>query len=280
MQPELSLRLSAAVDNMPAFPKSVQKVLEITRNVNCTPKELVEVIEVDPVITVKVLRVTNSAHYNLPKQVTSLGHAIVYLGFNTIKNLALSIAAIGMLPKTNSAEFDIQQYLIHSLVTASIAKKLASANQQADPMDCFIAGLLHDFGKIVFAQNMPEEFKSALQLSKHTELPLRLALITTIGADHALVGAMLAEKWRFAPELVAAIRHQNAEDLVDTGMTACVFGANQIAKKLEIGFGGNHRFEEFPPTVQARLGGTINEVLVGLGNLDALIEESKLLAQI
>lgn len=124
MSPELSQKLAAAVDGMPAFPKSVQKILELTRDVNCTPKDLVQVIDKDPVVTVKILKVVNSAYYSLPKQITSISHAVVYLGFNTIKNLALSIAAIGMLPKDNAAGFDAQQYLLHSLATASIAKQL------------------------------------------------------------------------------------------------------------------------------------------------------------
>ena len=114
MSPELSKKLATAVDGMPAFPKSVQKILELTRDVNSTPNDLVQVIDKDPVVTVKVLRVVNSAYYSLPKQITSINHAVVYLGFNTIKNLALSIAAIGMLPASNEAGFDGQQYLIHS----------------------------------------------------------------------------------------------------------------------------------------------------------------------
>ena len=140
MSPELSLRLAAAVDEMPAFPKSVQKILDLTRDVDCTPKDLVQVIDKDPVLTVKILKVVNSAYYSLPKQVTSISHAVVFMGFNTIKNLALGIAAIGMLPKSNAAGFDVQQYLLHSLATAGIAKQLASTLDNADPMDCFIAG--------------------------------------------------------------------------------------------------------------------------------------------
>ncbi|QDL54306.1 HDOD domain-containing protein [Rhodoferax aquaticus] len=280
MQPELAQKLAHAVDSMPAFPKSVQKVIELTRNVDCTPKALVDVIELDPVITVKILRVANSAHYNLPKQVTSLGHAIVYLGFNTVKNLSLSIAAIGVLPKTNTADFDIQKYLIHSLSTATIAKRLAALSRQADPMDCFIAGLLHDFGKIVLLQFMPIEFKMALTVCKTDNIPFNAALIGTAGVDHALVGAMLAEKWRFSAELVTTIRHQRVDDLQDTGMTACVFAANQISKKLEIGFGGNHLFDEFPPSVKARLGGTLDESVALLGDMDSIIAESTLLAQL
>ena len=280
MSPELSQKLTTAVDGMPAFPKSVQRILELTRDVNCTAKDLVQVIDKDPVVTVKILRVVNSAYYSLPKQITSINHALVYLGFNTIKNLALSIAAIGMLPKDNAAGFDGQQYLLHSLAAASIAKKLASRVDDADPMDCFIAGLLHDFGKVVFAQFMPTDFRLALDISRETQTSLAMALRRVIGADHAVVGAMLVEKWRFAPNLIETIRHQHPDDLKDTGMIACVFAANQISKKLKFGFGGNPWVDELPKSIQNRLGGSLDDVISSLGDLTAMIEEAQVFSKI
>lgn len=280
MSPELSQKLSTAVDGMPAFPKSVQRILELTRDVNCTAKDLVQVVDKDPVVTVKILRVVNSAYYSLPKQITSINHALVYLGFNTIKNLALSIAAIGMLPKDNAAGFDGQQYLLHSLATATIAKHLAARVDDADPMDCFIAGLLHDFGKVVFAQFMPTDFRLALDMSKETQTSLAMALRRVIGADHAVVGAMLVEKWRFAPNLIETIRYQHPEDLKDTGMIACVFAANQISKKLKFGFGGNPWVDELPKSIQNRLGGSLDDVISSLGDLTAMIEEAQVFSKI
>lgn len=280
MSPELSLKLAAAVDGMPAFPKSVQKILELTRDVNCSPKDLVQVIDKDPVVTVKVLRVVNSAYYSLPKQITSINHAVVYLGFNTIKNLALSIAAIGMLPASNAADFDGAQYLIHSLSTAAIAKQLALRLDDADPMDCFIAGLLHDFGKVVFAQFMPAEFRQALEFSRSNGSSLHLALRELIGADHAVVGAMLVEKWRFPAELVETIRCQYGPEVKDTPMIACVFAANQISKKLEFGFAGNPFIEELPPAIAQRLGATLDELIVSLGDLAPLLEEAKIFSKV
>jgi putative nucleotidyltransferase with HDIG domain len=280
MSPELSQKLAVAVDGMPAFPKSVQRILELTRDVNSTPKDLVEVIDKDPVVTVKILKVVNSAYYSLPKQITSIGHSVVYLGFNTIKNLALSIAAIGMLPKDNASGFDVQQYLLHSLAVAGLAKQLASRVKDADAMDCFIGGLLHDFGKVVFAQFMPNEFKAALTISQSHGTSLHAALRQTIGADHVIVGAMLVEKWRFAPHLVETIRHQHVSDFKDTDMIACVFGANQISKKLKFGFGGNPCIDEFPDSVQKRLGGTMDEVIASMGDLNALFEEAQIFAKL
>ena len=280
MSPELSQKLAAAVDGMPAFPKSVQAILDLTRDVNCTPKDLVQVIDKDPVVTVKILKVVNSAYYSLPKQIASINHAVVFLGFNTIKNLALGIAAIGMLPKSNAAGFDVQQYLLHSLATANLAKKIAGEVDGADPMDCFIAGLLHDFGKVLFAQFMPNEFRQALEASKKDGSSLHEALRQTIGVDHAVVGGMLVQKWRFAPSLVETIQNMHGAELKDTPMVACVFAANQIAKKLDFGFGGNCHIDELTPPMARRLGGNLDDLIARLGDLGALFDEAKVFSQL
>ena len=275
MSPELFLKLAEAVEHMPAFPKSVQQILQLTRDVNCSPKELVQVIDKDPVVTVKVLRVVNSAYYGLPKQITSVSHAVVYLGFNAVKNLALSIAAIGMLPPDNAAGFKGQQYLAHSLATAGIAKQLAFRLADTDPMDCFIAGLLHDFGKVVIAQFMPKEFRLALETSQWNEISLHLALQQVVGVDHAMVGAMLAEKWRFPTDLVDTIRCQYSPAQMDTPMLACVFAANQISRQLEFGVAGHPGIIELPPTIASRLGGGISEVMASLGELAPMLHEAR-----
>jgi HD-like signal output (HDOD) protein len=150
----------------------------------------------------------------------------------------------------------------------------------ADPMDCFIAGLLHDFGKVVFAQFMPVQFKAALDLSQATQSSLSLNLRQAIGTDHSVVGAMLVEKWRFAPELVSTILNQVGPDIEDTDMIACVFAANQISKKLAYGFGGNPCVEEFPPMIADRLGGTLDEIMAKLGDLSPVYEEAKVFSRV
>jgi len=277
---ELNRKISDAVEKMPAFPKSVQKILVLTRDINCQPKDLVSVIETDPVMTVKILKVLNSAYYSWPNKITSINRSVVYLGFNTIKNLALSIAAIGVLPKVNKAGFDIHRYLLHSLTVAGVARLLCTkVGAGTDPMDCHIAGLLHDFGKVVFAQFMSEEWAAAMVLSRQREMPLYLAEKEIIGVDHAVVGALLAEKWQFPKSLADSIRFHHDGEGSESVMSACVFAANQISKRLTMGLDGNAA-EELPPTVAARCGGSLDELVVSLGDVSKIVEEAKLFSQV
>ena len=274
---ELTKRLSAAVEKMPAFPKSVQRILELSRDINCQPKELVMVIEKDPVMTMKLLRILNSAYYSFPSQITSVNQSVVYLGLNTIKNMAISFAAMGVLPEQNAAGFDVQRYLMHSLTTASLARTLCQkfGDGDVDPADCYIAGLLHDFGKVVFAQFMPAEFKDALALSSEEGTSLHAAEQNIIGADHSLVGAMLVEKWQFPKSLTDTIRGHHSEISPKNSVQSCLFVADQISKKLSMGNSGNSLIEELSPALVERFGGNMDSIIERLGDLSKIVEEAQ-----
>ncbi len=279
---ELTKKLSAAVEKMPAFPKSVQRILELTRDVNCSPKELVMVIEKDPVMTMKLLRILNSAYYSFPKQITSVNQSVVYLGLNTVKNMALSFAAMGSLPKQNAAGFDVQRYLMHSLTTASLARTLCQKYSQddTDPADCYIAGLLHDFGKVVFAQFLPEEFKQALAFSQEQSISLHAAEKQVIGSDHTVVGGMLVEKWQFPQQLTENIRNHHSVISTENTVQSCLFVADQISKYRVLGNSGNPIVDELSPALVEYFGGQMEDIISNLGDLSKLEDEAQVFAQV
>ena len=119
---ELQEKLATLVDDMPAFSSSVMRVMDLTADINCSPKELVEVIDHDPVMTMKILKLVNSAYFGLRSEVVSIKQGVVILGINTLKNLAITIAAVGMLPRNSVKGFDSQEFLLHSLGTATITR--------------------------------------------------------------------------------------------------------------------------------------------------------------
>ena len=281
LTPELYKKLSDAVGKMPAFPKSVQRILELSRDINCPPKELVAVIDKDPVMTMKLLHIINSAYYSFPKQITSVSQAIVFIGLNTIKNMALSFAVIGALPQQNAAGFDMQRYLMHSLLTAGLARILCQKFNKdgTDPADCNLAGLLHDFGKVVFARFMPEQFKQALAYSEENKVPLHIAEQLTIGVDHSTVGAMLVEGWKFPRNLSEAIRQHHSGVLPNTTLHNCLFVADHLSKHKSLNTGSSKEMPELPATIAERFGGsTLDEIIVKLGDLSHVVAEANAFA--
>jgi putative nucleotidyltransferase with HDIG domain len=279
---ELEHKLGIAIERMPAFPKSVQKILELARNINSVPKEMVSVIEKDPVMTVKILKVINSAFYGLPNKITSVSQATIFLGVNTIKNLSLGFAAAGILPRGTVAGFDMQRYLLHSLIVATLARQLATtgAKGEADPGDCYIAGLLHDFGKIVFAQAMQAEFTAAMAYATEKEVALNVAEQQIIGVDHAVVGAMLAQRWQFADHLVQCIHDHHNLQAAPSAMLDCLRTANQIARKLKLGDSGNVWRETEAVAAPARFGDDLDATIASLGDMQRYIDDAQLFAQV
>ncbi len=265
-------QLVDAVDRMPAFPKSVLRVLELTRNPDVAPKDIVEVIEKDPVLAAQILRVINSAFYAMPNKVSSVSQAVVMLGINTVKNLAIRTAAVGMIPKTNSAGFDTDAYLLHSLGCAEISRLLAQEFDDCDSTEAYVAGLLHDFGKIMFTLHMPGPFRSALQQTAADQTDLIDAERKHLRVDHTLAGAMLAEKWRFPEALIDAIRNHH-EPPPPAGLERTLFIANQLVKVLAFGHSGNGKIVPLPPGLAGKLGDSYEAIATALPNIDKHLQQ-------
>lgn len=272
------------VDGMPTFSQNVVRILELTGDINAAPKDLVRLVEHDPILTMKVLKLVNSAYFGLSKKVTSVKQGVVYIGFNTIKNLAVSIAAMGALPRTNNANFDMDDYWLHSLLTASIAKLLAQERgfPRTEITGFFLAGLLHDIGEVVFAQFRSEQYSQILQTTAERACAVEQVEQEVLGTDHAVVGALLAERWQLAAELVNCIRHHHQldDDTEGDPLTLAVFAANQVAK---LHAGEAHCVSvvsELPGPVAAWLGMPLDDVVASLPSLESELENARSFVQV
>ena len=267
--------LVAFVDKMPAFRSSVQRLLQLAADLNADSREIVQVIETDPLMTVKILKVINSPFYGLAQKISSVQRAVVHLGINSIKNMALSVAAIGVLPSQNKAGFDNQAFLLHSVTCAALCKMLADRVKVPlmQSSDYFVAGLLHDFGKIVFAEFDPVLYARVLQTAMEQSLPLNQLEIDILGMDHSQAGKLLAQHWGLAEELIEAIDHHHNEH-VQTQLGDCLLAANQISKKLAYGFAGNPIIETLPERTVQLFGCDLDGLLAELGDLSGVKAEA------
>jgi putative nucleotidyltransferase with HDIG domain len=227
-------------------------------------------------MTVKILKAINSSFYGLPQKITSVQKAVVHIGMNTIKNIALGVAAMGMLKPNNRANFNTSNFLLHALTTAAISKMLAErlGLSSTQCSDSFVAGLLHDFGKMVFAEFMPDEFKLALEKSKQQQLPLHQTELEFIGLNHAQAGKMLAERWELSDLLIDAIADHHNLEPSDNVLRDCVFAANQISKRMQFGDGGNPLIEDFPAAIVARFGLNLTALCEAIGDLESVKTEA------
>ena len=229
------------VDKMPSLSTTVSKVLEICSRPDTVPNDLNRVIALDPVLAGQVLKLINSAYYSLMNKVTSLTRAIIMLGLNTVKNLALSTAIIRSVSQAKkSRALPIRAFWAHSIAVGVMAKLLAAGRglSLAEREEYFVAGLLHDLGKIPIG----DEYTEVLARVETAQNPLVTVEQQVLGLDHEEVGAMIATKWKLNAVLTDAICHHHTPELAAAAhrdLVATVALADFYVCLFDIGDAGN-----------------------------------------
>ena len=204
------------VDNLAPLPHIVTKILKLIEDSNSTAKSFEELFKQDPVLTARLLKLVNSSYYGLRNKVSSIPQAIVMLGYKTLKNLVLA-ASLNRLIKGEFPGYGFKNNGLwhHSFLTATWAEKLAKTlgweKQQAQ--EIFVGGLLHDIGKLIMSSYINSNLKEMLVTLIENDGNLIYAEQNLVGIDHTEIGACVAEKWNFAPELIFVIQnHHNHLD--------------------------------------------------------------------
>ncbi len=240
---------------MPSLPVTVAKIMEIANNRNSTPNDLNKVITLDPVLTGKVLKLVNSAYYSVANQVTTIVRAIIMLGLNTIKNLAVSTAILGtMNKKQNFTSLNMDAYWQHCLAVGVTAKAIAT-KMNIDPKlrdEYFISGLLHDIGKIIMNHEFKDDYLNIIRTGDMSGVPLWKMEQKRISIDHAYAGELVAKKWVLSENISSAITHHHSpldEYNGDRKIVFAVAVADKFCIDNDFGFSGNRRSDKTPATV-------------------------------
>ncbi len=235
---------------MPSFSTTVSKVMEVCNSPDSSPNDLNRVISLDPVLTGRVLQLIHSAYYAMVNQTISLTRAIVMLGLNTVKNLALSASAMECIGGEKSFQaFSMDSFWTHSICVGVTAKSIAAIKRVpiTDREEYFIAGLLHDLGKIPLNNRFPEEYVHAMKYAELQQVPLYQAENSIFEIDHCMVGGMITEKWGLNKTITDSLCHHHK--LVEAReenhqMVAIVALANSYANFLEVGSSGDSFFDD------------------------------------
>ena len=230
---------------MPSLSTTIIKVLETCNDPQASANDLKRVISLDPVLTGQVLKLINSAYYSLATPVTSLARAIIMLGMNTVKNLALSSAILKTMREDSSLRtFSTDQFWTHCLCVGVVAKSLAEIKGIA-PVEreaYFVAGLLHDLGKLPMNKQFPEEYNRVWQTARRDQEALHNCEFKSLSIDHCAVGEMIAKKWRLGMALAETLAHHHNPDSCSAAnreFVSIVSLANQFAIHLDIGTAGD-----------------------------------------
>lgn len=252
--------ITASIGKMPSLPTTVAKILQVCSNPKALPADLNQVISLDPVLMGKVLRLINSAYYSMPNQVTSLVRAVIMLGINTVKNLALSTAVLGNLGKGPAGNvLNLEGFWRHSICVGVTAKQIAKKRGVDVKLqeEYFAAGLLHDLGKIPLNNFLPDVYIQALEFADRDHRPLYSAETHILGMNHGEVGKLVADAWKLDASILDTISHHHALGAYNGPHRDVVFAvaaANSFANTMEIGYSGDRHPEAIPKSVFDHLG--------------------------
>ncbi len=228
----LEIRLERS-ENLPVLPQAISSVMQLVDDPNTSSRQVEKIIERDPGVTAKILRVANSAYYGLPK-VKSIERAVSFLGMNTLRSVVMSVAFQNLLKGRGAAKkFCRISFWQHSLATATACRILGRLKMPQKAEELYCAGMIHDVGLLVLDRFDPAGFDKAIQEATETGNCLIEAENRLLGYNHYQAGVLLADKWGLSSVVKNAIRyhHDPKEDGEYYDTTAVVAIANHLANR-------------------------------------------------
>jgi putative nucleotidyltransferase with HDIG domain len=230
--------LVAGMNSIPSLPTNYQEIMRELKAPEPSLAAIGEIITRDVAMTAKVLQLVNSAFFGIARRVTCPEQAVKLLGLQTVNGLVLSAGVFSQFDSEQLTPFSVDGLIEHSLQVASEAKRIASreSGDTAVVNDAFVAGVLHDVGKLVLAANYPERYSQAISAAQEWNQPLSLIEREMFGAGHADVGGYLLELWGLPTALIEAVAfHHDPGKSQAIGFTALT--AVHVANALVHGNG-------------------------------------------
>lgn len=197
--------------SLPGPPEAFLKLDKAIASPSCSIEEIATIVEQHPAITAKLLQIVNSAQFGLSQRVVGVAHAINFVGLNLLRVVVLATHAVMLYQERSGKNRRVLQIWDHSSRVASAARDIAR-RQGFSSESCeraFLAGLLHDIGRIVVAAHAPEEFDAVQAIARNVDLPIESCEIERCGATYADISAYILALWGIGDEVTAIVEHQN-----------------------------------------------------------------------
>ncbi len=246
----------ARIENLPTLPSVYAEVDKVCQNPDASAEELSGVIETDPAITLKLLKLSNSAFFGFTRKIKTVKDAVSLLGNKTVRNAILNISIYEATKDlATSAGLNKKLFWAHSAGCGSIARFL-SERLKMGREDSFTAGIIHDMGKIILDAIYSDYYKEVLRLVAAKDISILEAEQQVMSLAHTDIGLELATHWRLPEELLEAItyHHAPARAEKDPQVAALIHLSDALCRKLQIGSGGDNVVPEMDPKALERTG--------------------------
>ncbi len=260
---------------LPTLPVLIVQVQRAVASEMSGLRDIGLIIERDPALTARVLRVANSALFTRGDPVTTIGAAVARLGMGTVRSLCLAVGAVRAFGSSQQ-RLDHRRYWEHSAAVGMVAERLTEVSTSypsVEGAEAYVAGLLHDVGLLIMDQFFPAEFASIQAEMDAEGVPRYRAELSRLGIDHGGVARLVLRRWQLPTQVIAgaAAHHNPAECAIGAeGLARMVWGAEALCAASGLDLPQEGVAEVAPETVLAELGVPQNDwqsILVEVGHI-------------
>ncbi len=279
MNKNIITKVKESIEKMPPLSPVVHKIIEVANDVTASARELTEVIQMDPVLMSKLIKMVNSAYFGLPEQITSIKQAVVMLGINTLKNVAISSTVVGQMDIKTNTIMDGDEFWKHSfgvgVASKMIAKEIGIDSKVLE--EYFVSGLIHDIGKVLINNFFSDELHTILEIRSKTNRSLLEVEKHVLGVNHQEVGIAIGKKWNFNQNYLYAVgKHHDPSLSGQSGIYSVVISlANKIVKHAGYEDENYYITEEIDESIWEEINVNPEIIYNKLGSLSAEVEKAK-----
>ncbi len=261
----LSKELIGLIDALPQFPENITKINQLLNNSESKLSDIAVYISNDVGLTADLLRLVNSAAFSLSNPCRSIAEAVKMVGTRGIKNLLYSLGSIKSLGDTTEEQKELWTHSYQvAFYTYNLGRNFCSSKRDVIE-DCYVCGLLHDMGKVIFESAHPQLIERFKKICENKAITQQVFEKLAAGVNHAEIGALIAEKWNFPQVIIDAVRNHHTPDLAPESVkttTSLVYLANMISHYQD----GSIEFYQFDSSVLSSFGINTEEQLKQISN--------------
>jgi HD-like signal output (HDOD) protein len=259
-RPSLKQRINpqTLVDREPtltSLPNVFMEICNVINDPRSSAVHISDVISKDMNLSAKLLKIVNSAFYGFPSKIHTISRAVTIIGTKQLSTLALGASAIKIFKNIPTGIVDMESFWRHSIACGISARMIASYMNIINTERLFVAGLLHDIGRIILYTRIPHPAREILTWAAQANVLLRDAETEVLGWDHAQLGGMLLKKWTFPLMLEHGVAYHHDPFKSQHPLEASIVCLSDVlANVLEMGSSGEHLVPPVMPAVWDKMG--------------------------
>lgn len=240
-------KILSEVNNLPTLPTVYTTISEAIQDSRTSTESLAKIISTDQASSFKILKIVNSPFYGFRGKIDTISQAILYLGFNEVRNIIFALSVISAFSKDKSLKhFKPVDFWAHSIAVGIATRMIGVSLGEKNIENYFLGGIFHDIGKLIFLEYAAADYAKALDIVERNNCRIKDAEVEIFGIDHARAGQLLADKWKL-PQTIQNVVYYHHSGMVKTEsnhLIAAVHVADIVARILELGHAGDNLIPE------------------------------------